>query len=610
MATYRLTQSFSAGLFSPLMGARVDFARYPNSCKQLHNMISLAQGPAARRPGMRFIYDMTAVSMSLIDPKIRLVPFIFNEEQAYALIFFKHIDGLIHLVFGDQNGLIVYPSPPPTECPSGTPSNPLPVAGEVMSLSLVAGWDIKNFDYAQSGDELYITQSGLAPRVITRHDLYCWSLASITFTDAPSDWSNANGWPERVAFHQQRLAFAASSLKRQTVWLSKAGDFFDFGVSSPLIDSDAITFTLDSGTQNKIVWMVSTKTLNLGTIGNEWTVSGSTRAALTPSNVLAQRQTSRGGEQNKPLLIDSALLFLERHGRVLNEFIYNFSDDNFANSDISVLSSHLTDPAPIVDWTYQQSPSSIVWAIRGDGEMLGITYQRRQKIVGWHSHSTAGEFLAITSVPGDEREDEVWFAVQRPNGKIYIEKMHREFIHDSLDTSARFLDSFSEYSGVPVDSLSGLDYLEGFEVVGYVDGSAHPPMTVVNGTVQLNGFYSQVAIGLPYVSTLEPNLKDASDTSGTSIGRTQRIIDVYIDFYRTVGGYFGKTGHTDSDDTIEEIPFRVPTDLTGQPVPLTTGIIKLSFPEGFDSESNYFLQQRQPLPMTVRAVTDLVEVND
>ena len=400
------------------MSARVDFSRHNNGCKSLSNMVCTTQGPATRRGGFRYIYDLTSIGLNPADPRVRMLPFVFNEIQAYAMIFFVDINGDVILVFGDKAGLIVYGDPPITECPPGTPVTPTP--GDIVSLNLgpVAapgyspgdtdtGWDIDYFDWAQSGDEMYIAMSSQAPQVIKRYASSCWELASLTFTDQPVDWSDVNGWPERVTFHQQRLAYAANLLRRQTVWMSKAGDFYAFGTESTVVDSDAITFTLDSGTQNKIVWMISGKSLNVGTIGNEWTVTGSTRTALTPSNVLAQRQTNNGSEPNKPLMVGITTLFIERHGRAVNEFVYDFNVDSYKTSDMSVLSEHVTKYSSIRDWTYQQTPDNIIWCIRKDGYLLGITYQREHEVIGWHVHNTKGDFEAITSVPGDDREDEV-----------------------------------------------------------------------------------------------------------------------------------------------------------------------------------------------------------
>ena len=392
--------------------------------------------------------------------------------------------------------------------------------------------------------------------------------------------------------------------------MSKAGDFSDFGQESTIVDSDAITFTLDSGTQNKIVWMVSSKALNLGTIGNEWTVVGAVRTALTPTNILAQRQTNHGSEPLTPLLVGITTLFVERYGRVVNEFVYDFNVDSYKTSDMSILSTHVTEFHSIIEWAYQQTPDSVIWAIREDGKLLGITYQRQHEVLGWHIHDTPGNFKSVATIPGSNREDEVWVIVERAiDGEVrhYLEKMDVQFKSpDSID--ARFLDSFAHYFGSPVNVITGLEHLEGEEVHILADGTAHPTRTVVGGEILLNNTYANVVVGKQFISEIWPMLPEIpTGDSGTAFGRMQRITDIDIDLYRTLGIYIGRWSAEDGEHE-EEYPFRVPGDLTGQAVPLYSGIRHINYPEGFDREATYFIRQKQPLPLTVRAVVDVIEV--
>ena len=638
MAFFRIKHSFTAGELSPLMHDRIDFERFKNGCKTLKNMFCATQGPAVRRPGFKFVYDLSRLDLDPANPQVRMIPFIFSELQSYVMIFYRHTDGSVKCVFGTTNskgedGLVlgtgtvctysVYPTPTAAvEGPYTHPSiHPETVsvaesrvaAGQVVTVDLPAGWDIENFDYAQSADEMYFAQAGLPPHIIKRFDNECWQLSSVTFTDQPADWSDVNGWPERVVFHQQRLVFASNTLRRQTVWCTKAGDFSSFGISSPLKDDDAVTFTLDSSTQNKIQWLSSGKSLYIGTLGDEWTVEGNDRTALTPSNINARRQTNNGSESIKPLKVGITTLFVERHGRVINEFVYDYTYDSYKTSDMAVLSPHLMEFYSVIDWAYQQTPDSIIWSVREDGTLLGITYQRQHKVVGWHQHDTMGEFKAISAIPGQTREDDVWVTVKRSvNGqdRYFVEKLEDWFKSDTSPISSRFLDAHTYHTdSKPFDTLQA-DHLVGRTVDILADGTVHPPRLVQSdGTVKLNKKYSKVVIGLPYESELRPHVMEADAPGGVSRGRTQRITNIKVDLYRSLGMYIGRHDQEDGDIE-EEVPFRVPGDLLGRHVPLFTGWYHLPFPAGFDREAEYFIKQKQPLPLTVRCVVDEVEVNE
>lgn len=676
------------------MDARLDFSRFNNGCKKLYNMVCTTQGPATRRSGFQFIYDLNRLGLDVADGRVREIPFIFNEVQAYAMIFYVHTDGNVKLVFGTDDGLVIYPGTPAPYCPTVpvdtyafdtawagdydinfnisadtditvihnsvvdtelvlgvdytvTINASVPhtltmiqaptadgiieiyiknqgAADEIVTLDLgpvvpkghtegAAGWDIEHFDWAQSADEMYIAQEGKNPHVIRRYSSYCWELVSLTFTDQPAEWSDTLGWPGVVVFHQQRLGFAATITKRQTVWLSQAGDFNHFGQSDvSIVDSDAISFTLDSGTQNKIVWMLSGKTLNIGTIGNEWTVTGATRTALTPSNILAQRQTNHGSEPIKPLLVGITTLFIEKYGRVVNEFVYDYTFDSYKTSDLSVLSQHVTEQYSITDWTYQQTPDNILWSVREDGALLGITYQREHEVVGWHQHTTDGDFKAITAIPGKARADEVWVIVKRLiNGtdRYYVEKLAEKFTSDD-SVDAQFVDSFVQVKDTAVTVISNLEHLEGESVSILADGATHPPLTVVGGQVELNKEHNEcVIVGLPFESEVWPELPDIPATSGSSYSREQRIINIEVDFYNTLNCFIGRYSTEDGIE-MDELPFRNEGHTTGKRVPLYTGIYHMNFLEGYSRTPYYFVKQVDPLPLTLRSAVDVIEVEE
>jgi len=495
------------------MWDRVDFKRRDNGCKTLLNMTCATQGAVVRRPGFQFIFDMDLRGIDT-NGSIRMIPFIFNENQAYTMIFFTHTNGSKRVIFGTGDGIVV----------SGAGNTP-------VTLVLPSTWDIDNFDYAQSADEMYFAQSGLKPHTIKRLSHTSWQVVSLTMANQPSDWSNANGWPETVIFHQQRLVFGANKIRRQTVWMSKAGSFLDFGKSSPGVDSDAVTFTLDSGTQNKIVWMSSTKSLHIGTIGNEWTVVGGNRRAITPTNVLAERQTNRGSHKIKPLVIGITTMFIERQARRINEFVYDYTFDSYKTSDVSILSPHITEQAYMLDWTYQQSPDSIIWAVMSDGTLAAVTYQRQHSVIGWHRHDTQGQFLAVTSIPNKySREDEVWVLVKRKVNnvdKIYVEKLAESYKGETAqkEVSQRgyFLDSWLfQHNDTPVSYIYA-PHLKGRKVSVMVDNAVHPDKVIPtsgldNGVVKLDYPGKDILVGLQYESVVEPLLQDLQTSKdGTSL---------------------------------------------------------------------------------------------
>lgn len=248
-----------------------------------------------------------------------------------------------------------------------------------------------------------------------------------TKTDTPPTGTDpfvgAGNYPSAVAYYQQRLVYASTDNKPQTLWFSRPGAFNNFGYSFPVKDDDAITWTLASNEVNRIQHLTTLRSLMTFTDGAEWTIQG-TSAGLTPKTINGEAQTYNGIGNLRPLMINNNVLYAQERGRDITAFGYSLEADGFSGSDISILSSHFLQDYSLADWDYQNIPYSIIWGVRSDGGLIGITYMPEQDVVGWHLHTTDGLYKSVCSVP-EGREDYLYFCVERViNGvtKHYVER--------------------------------------------------------------------------------------------------------------------------------------------------------------------------------------------
>ncbi|EPR44580.1 hypothetical protein dsx2_1539 [Desulfovibrio sp. X2] len=236
-------------------------------------------------------------------------------------------------------------------------------------------------------------------------------------TDTPPslrDPFDAEGsYPSCVQFFEQRLFFAASSDAPQKLWGSQTANYENFNVSTPLKDDDAVTYTIAADRVNAVVWMMpGQKKLLFGTVGGEWTLCGSGGDPLSPMSVEVARETAHGSAGVAPVTVGNTVLFVQRPGNVVREFRYSLDVDGYQATDVSLLSEHILGEKTITDWAYQQSPCSIIWAVREDGALLALTYLREHQVVGWSRHETAGLVRSVAAIPGG-REDALWAVVRR-----------------------------------------------------------------------------------------------------------------------------------------------------------------------------------------------------
>ncbi|KSE10095.1 hypothetical protein [Pseudomonas aeruginosa] len=231
--------------------------------------------------------------------------------------------------------------------------------------------------------------------------------------------------PSVVGYFQQRLVFAASNSQPQTIWMSRVGDFHNFGYSAPYKDDDGIEFTIASREVNQIRHLVSLRDLLVLTSGAEWSVSSSKETGITPESISVSAQSYFGSSGVIPAVYANTALYIQARGGKLSTLAYNDIDAGFRPSDVSVLSSHLLRGYTIEDQAFTLTPNGVLWMVRNDGVLLGFTFMPEQQVFAWHRHDTDGEIESVATVPeGDE--DILYMSVKRTiNGstKRYIERM-------------------------------------------------------------------------------------------------------------------------------------------------------------------------------------------
>ena len=329
-----------------------------------------------------------------------------------------------------------------------------------------------------------------------------------------------------------------------------------------------------------------------------------------PGNVKIAEQSSFGSKSVIPLQVADSVLFVQRAGRKMRELQYEFATDRFKSSDLTVLSEHITNGG-ITDIVYQQEPHTIIWCVRGDGVLLGFTFNREQDVLGWHKHPVGGDGIVecLESIPSPNgTQDDLWMIVRRTiNGqtKRYIEYLEQDFTDSSNIEDAFFVDSGLTYSGSPATTISGLNHLEGQTVSVLVDGATHPNEVVTSGSITLDRPGSKVHVGLAYNSFIQTNRLEAGAGDGTAQGKTKRINKVVVRFLATVGAKAGA-----ELTALDEIQFRSPSVPMNQAVPPFTGDKLIEWPGSYDFDAYMVVQQPQPLPMTIVAIMPQVHTQD
>jgi len=445
-----------------------------------------------------------------------------------------------------------------------------------------------------------VTNATTATAVVQEHNFLVLPAVATSGTTQWSEgsFSTKNGFPRAVAFYEERLYFAGTTAQPQTIFGSVTADFENHTPGTE--DDAAINVTIASDQVNVIKHMVPGRFLQIMTTSAEFTLSGGTgTTAVTPTNVNVLRETTFGSGDVRPLRAGASTIMIQKGGEKVKEVTFSLDTDGLVGRDLTVLGEHLA-RGGLTDMVWQQEPELVLWFVRGDGTLIGLSYDPANNTIGWHQHPLGGSGVveSITAIPSGT-EDQVYLSVKRTiNSSTVRHIVFMKSIYFNQDVGDGFyVDSGITYDGSATTSITGLDHLEGETVQILADGSTHADKTVSSGSITLDRSASKVHVGYSYDSLVETLRLEAGADDGIAQGKIKRIHGITARFLDTVGAELGP-----DTSNLDRLPFRDSSMAMDTAVPLFNGDKEIFFPSGYENDAQVVIRQNQPLPMTIVAI--------
>lgn len=408
----------------------------------------------------------------------------------------------------------------------------------------------------------------------------------------------ADAYPSTTTYHEQRRWFAGTNAKPQVLWATRTGTEKNLTSSFPTRDADGMELRIASSQYNQIRHLVALSDMIAFTAGGEFRIYSDSAPAITPTSVTIKPQGYSGASNTQPVLTSNAVLYVQAQGSRVRELAYNWESNAYRTVDVSIMAPHRFNGFTITDLAYSRAPDQLLWAVRNDGTLLGMTYVPDQQVYGWHAHDTDGLFESVCTV-AEGNEDVLYTVVKRTiNGRAtrYIERLRTRIFTAAAD--AFFVDSGLIYDGTPTTTITGLRHLEGKTVNILTDGAVHPTKVVTNGAVTLNYSASTVHVGLPITADLRTLPLAIEGMQAAGQGTSKNVNKVHL---RVAQSSVVKAG---PDFTrLREYPARAVPDPYGSPPALRDGEMSLTVDPSWNQDAAICVRQDQPLPLTVLSMT-------
>lgn len=240
--------NFTAGELAPRLMGRVDIARYQNGAKTIENAHPLTHGGCMRRPGL--MYVAPAKNANKI---ARLIPYIFNRDQAYML------------EFGDQY-MRVFKDGGQVESSPGVPYEIATPYTEAM---------LDDLNYVQGADTMFIAHQSVPIYRLRRFGHASWDLSAAPFTVTPFDEIGVN--PATT------LTLSSAAVGSGRTFTAGAASFEASDVGREIWSSAGIA-TITGYTNTTVVTCTITVAFPSTSIASgAWTIAGSPQTSCTPS---------------------------------------------------------------------------------------------------------------------------------------------------------------------------------------------------------------------------------------------------------------------------------------------------------------------------------------
>ena len=286
---------------------------------------------------------------------------------------------------------------------------------------------------------------------------------------------------------------------------------------------------------------------------------------------------------------------------------FSFESDRYQARDITIMCDNVGRSAQgnLLFSTYQQNPDSTAFFVRGDGALVGLTYERAENVFAFHEHfigkhdpdnvDVTAKVLSVASVrEGDNNS--VYMVVKR-DGLFTIERLSQIFQFEDDHKDARFLDGYTVINNTTATTaISSQTRFANQTISALVDGATISSVTFdSSGNATLPFAGSTVVLGYKYTSRMKtvPLAAPRVGAAQNDLRNSQAtIFKAFLRLHRSLSGKVGV-------EKLDEIDYRTPANNMDTAIPLFTGMLEQSVGSSSDRQPQLTVELDTPQPFTL-----------
>lgn len=385
-------------------------------------------------------------------------------------------------------------------------------------------------------------------------DTFAWSI-----------WGFNNIHPSDIYLTQNRLGFICNT-GTFGAWnaLSVTDKFFDFSTEQygQQLDTSAIVHAITNNPDNKINWVLSYKTIYMGSDTNEFSISAPNKI-LTPTTLSCDRISSLGGAAVVPLKYKELNLFTGSNKDELYTIGYDYTIEDYVPKSIGYITNHLLEQG-ITRLNAISNKDQNVYILHDTGSISVLNYVGDQGILSYSNIDAGSPVLDFCSTSSNANRV-AYMAVERTEGRLSF-----EYIAEEKPT---YMWSTVEYEGEAVSSFD-LPIFANKTVYIITDGQFEEKEIDSTGHYEFNTPTNNYAVGIKMLS--EVHTQPAFGRKAEGI--VQQSVKVSLRLLES--GAFEYGDSTDFNKYIKFNNWGTDQDL-GEPHELYTGDALLDLASGY-----------------------------